>query len=154
MAAKMSPKDAIRYFGVRLLKELPLDNDVFLAEVDCAKLLSLNYKAHINARATRGEKVAFFKERVLEPGPDIYLPILLDVMDDCGDAVTKRLAEDIREATGLRKYILIHCICVCMYNDKSTYVLPWLILFTTTYAIFNRRIIVYVDRCISICDPV
>ena len=119
MAAKMSPKDAIKYFGVRLLTELPLDSNVFLESLNGAKLLSLDYKAHIRALVTRSDKVAFFKEKILEPGPDIHLPILLDVMDDCGDAIAKKLAEDIREATGLRKYISIYCMYVCMHIRKD-----------------------------------
>ena len=101
MAAKMSPKDAIQKFGVRLHKELPLDDPIFLGMVDGAGFLVLNYRASIEVKATRAEKVAFFQQKVLEPRPDIYLPKLLDVMDDSGDIAAKSLAKDIREVTEL-----------------------------------------------------
>ena len=101
MATKMSAEDAIKNFGVDLLKELPLDDPIFLDMVDRAGLLGLNYKATIEAKSTRAEKVAFFKSKVLEPGADRQLPKLLDVMDECND--TKPLANKIRDATGLRK---------------------------------------------------
>ena len=103
MAGNMSSADAVKKFGVRLLKELPLDEDIFLEMVNDAGLLSLGYKASIKAKGTRAEKVAFFKDNILEPGPDIQLPKLLDVIDDSDDSTAKNLAKDIRKATGLKK---------------------------------------------------
>ena len=105
MAVKLSPKDAVKKFGVRLLDNFPLENSRILDKVDGAGLLPLDYKATIISKATRTEKVAFFKEKVLgsEAAAKIHLPKLLDVMDNCGDATAIALAKDIREATGLIK---------------------------------------------------
>ena len=105
MAAKLSPRDAVIKFGVRLLKEFPLENLIVLDMVHDAGLLPLDYKSAIKAKDTRSEKVAFFKEKVLgtEAAANMHLPKLLDVMDNCEDPAAIALAKDIREATGLIK---------------------------------------------------
>ena len=112
--AKVSPREAIRQFGVRLLDELPLDNARFLGMVDNAGLLPLGIQADIMAKDTNVKKVTCFKSKILEPGADIYLPKLLDVMDESGDPLAQKLAKDIREATGLRK-----CKSVCKHVTCS-----------------------------------
>ena len=105
MAAKLSPKDAVTKFGVRLLQELPLENQIVLDLMDSAGLLPLDYKATIRSKTNRTDKVGFFKEKVLgsEPAANIHLPKLLDVMDKSGDLTAQNLAKDIREATELSK---------------------------------------------------
>ena len=103
MATKVSKKQAIKDFGVRLLTQLPLHDPTFLDMMHTADLLPLNSKADIEAENNKTKKVAIYKSNVLEPGADVYLPKLLDVMDDSGDHVAQKLADDIREATGLIK---------------------------------------------------
>ena len=106
----MTAKQAIKCFNTRLLKELPLDNNIFLGLLGEAELFPFDYEAKIRTLPIRSEKVAFFKEHVLEPGPDLHLPTLLSVIDKCDDFTAKRLAQDIREEMGL---------CKCNYNVRA-----------------------------------
>ena len=105
----LSPKDAIRHFGVRLLTVLPLDSVIFLTLLDESefKLLPFDYRDRIISLPTRAEKVSFFKDKVLKPSPDLCLPALLDVMDKCDDAAVLKLSIDIRKETAL---------CECNYT--------------------------------------
>ena len=101
MAATISPKEAIKKFNVRLLEELPLDNQHFLGMLNEAGLFPLGTRNEVVAEKTRADKVALFLMKVVEPGADSYLPKLLDVMDKCQHDNVKALATDIRAATGL-----------------------------------------------------
>ena len=107
----LSPKDALKHFGEYLLKVLPLDSAMFLAQMNKPKfnLLPLSSKAMIRALPTRADKVSFFIERVLESNPDLRLPALLDVMEECDDIAVQTLSRDIREKTGLCK--CDHTVC-------------------------------------------
>ena len=101
----LSPKDALKHFGEHLLKVLPLDSAMFLAQMDKPEfnLLPLSCKAKIKSLPTRSNKVSFFIENVMEPNPDLRLPALLDVMEKCDDIAVQTLSRDIREKTALCK---------------------------------------------------
>ena len=94
----LSAKDAIQKFNVELLEQLPLENPKFFGMANTAKLFPLGTGAHIKAKPTRDEKVAYFLQHVLEPGANDYLPILLKVMRECGDPGVEKLADSIKAA--------------------------------------------------------
>ena len=114
---RLSPKDAIKHFGMDLLKVLPLDSVMFLALMNKPEtnLLPFNYKDKIRSLSTRAEKVFFFIEKVLEPSPDFFLPALLGVMEKCDDIAVQTLSRDIREKTVLCKCDYTVCTQLARY---------------------------------------
>ena len=103
----MSASDAIKQFNVKLLRQLPLDDDLFFAMVKQANLFPLDASDSIAAEPTRAKKVAYFLQYVVEPGAKEYLPKLLKVMKESKAANVVRLADDILAATGIGKHICI-----------------------------------------------
>ena len=124
----VSPKDAIRDFGPKLLEKLPLENEVFLVLADQARLFPPDVKAIIITKRTRSEKVAYFLNHVMEPGADQYLPKLLDVMKKYDDLAVQQLANEIQTATGQSMSIIIliivrmtHCWHLIMMKSIFNY---------------------------------
>ena len=97
----MSATDAIKQFNVKLVQQLPLENDTFFAMAKQAYLFPLDTGDSIAAKSTRAQKVTYFLQTIVEPGAEEYLPKLLKVMTDCKVANVVRLAGDIQAATGI-----------------------------------------------------
>ena len=93
----MSARDAIKKFNVELLRQLPLENDIFFGMAKQADLFPLDTGDSIAAEPTRAKKVTYFLRHVIEPGADEYLPELLNVMKESEHANVVRLADDIQE---------------------------------------------------------
>ena len=72
----------------------------------------------IQRMTTRVEKVSFFLERVVSRGPDIYLPILINIMEKDDDLVLISLAKD------MKNYMVTGNILVCIMtlSKLSTYI--------------------------------
>ena len=100
----MSAKDAIKQFNVELLRQLPLENDIFFGMAGRAGLFPLDTGDSIAAEPTRAKKVAFLLQHVVEPGAEEYLPKLLNVMKESKVANVIRLADDIQAVTGIGRY--------------------------------------------------
>ena len=103
---RMSARDAITKFNVKLHRQLPLENDIFLAMGKQAGLFPLDTVDSIAAKPTRIKKVSYFLLTVVEPGAEEYLPKLLKVMKKSGFAYVVRLADDIQAAMGLGKLVI------------------------------------------------
>ena len=105
-----SEEDAIREFNVKLVKNLPLDNPIFFAMANEAKLFPLGADNEIQAKSTRAEKVTYYIQHVLKPGAKEYLPILLKVMKESEAPNVAKLADDIQTyiKPGLSTIILSH----------------------------------------------
>ena len=97
----MSASDAIQLFNVELLRQLPLENDIFFAMAKQAGLFPLDTSDSIAAEPTRSNKVSYFLQHVVEPGAEECLPKLLNVMKDSKVANVVRLADDIQAVTGI-----------------------------------------------------
>ena len=97
----MSARDAIIDFNVKLVDQLPLENDRFFAMTKQAGLFPMNIGESIAAKSTRAQKVNYLLQYVVEPGADEYLPKLLKVMRDSKVVNVVRLADDIQAATGI-----------------------------------------------------
>ena len=94
----VSPKEAIKKFKVKLLRQLPLDDPIFFAMVERDGLVPLDNRDSIRAETTRARKVKYFLENVVEPGADDYLPTLLKIMKESDVVNVQRLADDIQAA--------------------------------------------------------
>ena len=101
----ISASQALKDYNVDLLKNLPLENAVFLAMVDRAGLLPLDGVDSVKAKSTRAEKVSHLLD-VIKAGADTYLPKLLKVMKDSGVDNVVQLANKIAAATGIGKPII------------------------------------------------
>ena len=102
----MSARDAITDFNVKLVDQLPLENDRFFAMTKQAGLFPMDTGESIAAKSTRAQKVNYLLQHVVEPGAEEYLPILLKVMRDSKVANVVRLAGDIQAATGIGMCII------------------------------------------------
>ena len=118
----MSAKDAIKHFNVELLRQLPLENDIFFGMARCAGLFPLDTGDSIAAEPTRAKKVAFLLQHVVEPGAEEYLPKLLNVMKESKVANVIRLADDIQAVTGIGRYTNI--LQKISYQTSTIYQVP------------------------------
>ena len=118
----MSAKDAIKQFNVELLRQLPLENDIFFGMAKRAGLFPLDTGDSIAAEPTRAKKVAFLLQHVVEPGAEEYLPKLLNVMKESKVANVIRLADDIQAVTGIGRYTNI--LQKISYQTSTIYQVP------------------------------
>ena len=118
----MSAKDAIKHFNVELLRQLPLENDIFFGMARRAGLFPLDTGDSIAAEPTRAKKVAFLLQHVVEPGAEEYLPKLLNVMKESKVANVIRLADDIQAVTGIGRYTNI--LQKISYQTSTIYQVP------------------------------
>ena len=110
MAAKV-----LKQFYARLVRTLPMDDVVFIAELHSHDLLNGDQKAHIQLSSlTRAEKADYFLTNVIQPELDAAVSTkkfedLLEVMSICDQ---EALVEKIK---GM--YVNVCCIkCrLCMY---------------------------------------
>ena len=97
-AFAIGARDAIKQFNVKLIQQLPLENDIFFAMAKQDGLFPLDTGDSIAVKSTRAQKVTYFLQHVVEPGAEEYLPKLLKVMRDSKVANVVRLADDIQAA--------------------------------------------------------
>ena len=95
-----SASQALKDYNVDLLRNLPLEDELFFAMAERAGLFPLDTGNNIQAKETRAKKVSYFLG-VIGPGADFYLPKLLQVMKDSGVGNVVQLAEKIAAATGI-----------------------------------------------------
>ena len=110
----LSAREAINHFRLRLIQDVPLDDAIFYAQVKSAGLFIHNTGASITSKQTNADKVTYFLQHVIERSPDLYLPMLLEVMKKSGAVNLINLADDIKAATS-GVYICIY-ICACLCN--------------------------------------
>ena len=104
----LSAKDAVQKFRVQLLQELPLDDPVFFAMVERAGLFPLDTNRRTKAEKTRGLKVDYFLDHVVEPGAVYYLSKLLEVMRESKVVNLEILADNIQAALESGQYLFIY----------------------------------------------
>ena len=83
---------------MELVKQLPLENDIFFAMAKQAGLFPLGTNDCVAAEPTRAKRVSYFLQHVIEPGAEEYLPKLLKVMKDSKVDNVVRLADEIQAA--------------------------------------------------------
>ena len=72
----LSPNEAIKQFNEELVRQLPLESDIFFAKAKQADLFPLDTGDSITAKPTRTKKVSYFLQHVVEPGAEQYLAII------------------------------------------------------------------------------
>jgi len=119
-------KDILRNYREQLLIKLPLEREIFLAKLEKANLLPDNTGSSIRACKTRAEKVDYFLQYCVNSSPKLYLPKLIEVMEQYDDLAVKELARDMKEYSGrllnmlnvmyyLILYVCYLCTYICMY---------------------------------------
>ena len=91
-----SAEDILKHHKVELLTILPLEDEIFLAKLGEANLLPRGSGASIQAKNTRAEKVSYFLLHVVEPAPELYLKLLIGVMEKSDDLAVNKLANDMK----------------------------------------------------------
>jgi len=112
---ELSEKTIIRSYKLELLRILPLEREVFLARLEKANLLPEGSGTTIRAKNERDARVSYLLQNVVEPAADVYLPILIDVMEKSDDVAVNRLASKMRESLGT--YLLTKHDSICMFNN-------------------------------------
>ena len=112
----MSAKDVIKKFNVKLLQQLPLDDDIFFGMAKEENLFPGGNADSIAAKPTRAKKVSHFLQHVLEPGADVYLPKLLEVMKEFDDDNVKDLADEIQAVIEPGMHIYLHRLYMHTYT--------------------------------------
>ena len=95
----MSTDEVFQDFYAQLVKILPMNDDVFVAELFSAKLLPGDAKAQVKSKATRACKAAYFLDHVIEPSLATTFGSfnkLLKVMENNDYNGLKELAKSIR----------------------------------------------------------
>jgi len=119
MDEKKLAKNKLTHFKGALLEKLPLESETFMAKLGDAKLLPHGSGPKIQAKTTREGKVSYFLEHVVSSGPDIYLPILISIMENEDDLVLNNLARDMKNYKGQGN------ILVCMMTLSKLYTYTW-----------------------------
>ena len=109
----ISAKDVVKDFNVELLEQLPLDDEIFFGKAKKANLFPGGNADSIAAQPTRAKKVSYFLQRVVEPGADVYLPKLLEVMKESNDDSVKNLADKIQAVMEPGRHIYLHRLYIC-----------------------------------------
>jgi len=95
----MSTDEVFLEFYAKLVKTLPMDDDIFVAELYSAKLLPGDAKAQVKSKSTRAMKAAYFLDDVIEPSLSITFGSFdkfLKVMENNDYHGVKELAKSIR----------------------------------------------------------
>jgi len=100
-------QDAIKKFNVKLLRKLPLDDPIFFGMLKEANLLPLDSADNIAAQSTKANKVSYFLQHVVEPGPEVHLPKLLEVMKNSENDDVIKLAHEIHATINPGIYIYL-----------------------------------------------
>ena len=103
----MSAKDVIAQFNVKLVQQLPLENNIFFAMANQAGLFPLGTDECVAAEPTRAKKVTYFLQHIVKPWAEVYLPKLLKVMKDSKVDNVVSLADDIQATLETGKCIAI-----------------------------------------------
>ena len=119
----ISAKDAVMQHKVELLRELPLEEAIFFAMAEKAKLFPLGTGDSIRAEKTRVDKVDYFLQHVVEPAADTYLPKLLEVMKNSQVANVVKLAGAIQAAVEPGTYIRNINLLKCMFSVCILFIL-------------------------------
>ena len=101
----MSTSEVFKEFYSKLVKILPMNDALFIAELYSRGLLPDDAKEHVQSLPTTANKAMYFLDHVIKPNVTIGVGSsfdqLLNVMEDSQDQCVKELAKLIR--TSLRK---------------------------------------------------
>ena len=91
--------EVLQYHYPELLRLLPMEDNMFVAELFKNNLLPNNLKAVIHSSSTRADKATEFLDSVIKPSAenlnDVNFNVLLQVMMSSNDNAVKQLAEAI-----------------------------------------------------------
>jgi len=90
-------KNNLMHHKDELLQILPLERETFLMKFAAANLLPEGSGEIIRSINKRKERVLYLLEHVVEPAVNVYLPMLIDVMQNSDDIAVKNLARNMQE---------------------------------------------------------
>jgi len=93
-------------FTEQLLRALPMEDAIFIAQIEAAELLPGNSKAEIKAKPTSVDKADYFLDCLIKPtlqyNNDNLLQ-LIKVMQESDYKPLKKLAGDIKDKLNLKE---------------------------------------------------
>jgi len=90
-------ENTLMHYKDELLQKLPLERETFLMKFAAANLLPEGSGEIIRSINKRKERVSYLLEHVVEPAAEVYLPMLIDVMQTSDDIAVKNLAKNMQE---------------------------------------------------------
>lgn len=92
--------ETFQQYYSRLVKTLPMNDDIFIAELYTNKLLPGDLKEYLESLSISAKKASKFLDAVIKPSIENYdvtrLSTLLRVMKNSDDNIVIRLAEEIQ----------------------------------------------------------
>ena len=95
-----SYKEVFQKYSYELTASLPMDDPLFIAELDACELLPGDTRGQIEARATPADKASYFLGHIIKPSLDVkdvtYFNSLMKVMEESEYKHVRKLADDIK----------------------------------------------------------
>ena len=112
----MSLEKVFEKYGIKFCKALPMDDSIFLLMLKSHDILPGDTRDKLESQKTKAEKADYYIQQVIKTSPDLYLPKLLQAMEqyykECNDDVLQELViHMIAEMNSKSSNSLIHKIC-------------------------------------------
>ena len=108
--------EVFKKYGMKLCKALPMDDPVFLTMLIRLDILSEDNRDKLETQKTKVEKADYYIQQVIKTSPDLYLPKLLQAMEQYYKEYNDHALQDlvihmIAEMNSKFSGSLIHKIC-------------------------------------------
>ena len=77
----MSSEKVLKKYSIKLCKALPMDDPIFLIMLENHDILPGDSRDKLETQKTKAEKAKYYIQRFIKTSPDLYLPKLLQAME-------------------------------------------------------------------------
>ena len=77
----MYSEKVLKKYGIKLCKALPMDDPIFLIMLENHDILPGDSRDKLETQKTKAEKANYYIQHVIKTSPDLYLPKLLQAME-------------------------------------------------------------------------
>ena len=77
----MSPEKVLKKYGIKLCEVLPMNDPIFLRILKNHDILPGDSRDKLETHKTKAEKANYFIQYIIETSTDLYLPKLLQAME-------------------------------------------------------------------------
>ena len=117
VGSKMSSEKVLKEYGIKLCKALPMDNPIFLMMLKSHDILPGDTGDKLETQKTKAEKANYYIQHVIKTSADLYLPKLLQAMEQYYKAYNDNALQElvihmIAEMNSKFSSRLIHNMCI------------------------------------------
>ena len=91
----MSSEEVFKEYGTKLCKALPMDDPGFLIILKSHDILSEDSRDKLETQKTKVEKANYYIQHVIKISPDLYLPKLLQAMEQYYKKYNDNVLQDL-----------------------------------------------------------